>query len=469
MWDVPRITSLSWPPDEVGPRLLELAENQYFERKAVAVSPERLANLVVAFANADGGMVAIGFRDRRVEGIQRDPRRVNALVQAAFDFTVPVVPHRVEHIPCVNDSGESDELLVIWVDPGRQVHANHRDEVYLRVGDETRRLTFDQRRELLFDKGQAAYEAQTVAGTTFGDVDRASADEYATASGHPNTRRLFEARGLSEKGVLTVAGTLMFGEYPQRWFPEAFVRVLRYRGVRRGTGATQQLVDDVRCEGSLRQQMRDARTAVRRLQPTRKALGRSGRFESVPLIPEDAWLEGIVNAVVHRSYSVSGDHIRVDIFDDRIEVSSPGRFPGLVRLDDPMNTVRFARNPRIARIAADLDFGQELGEGIRRMFEEMRAAGLTDPMYHQTSGSVTLTLSAEPADRALDVRLPDEIRVVVAALREADRLSTGEIAEVLGMSRPPALKRLAAMRDAGVIEWVGKSARDPRAYWRLPR
>jgi ATP-dependent DNA helicase RecG len=207
---------------------------------------------------------------------------------------------------------------------------------------------------------------------------------------------------------------------------------------------------------------------VYEVQPTRRALGRGGTFEDVPLVPEDAWLEALVNAVVHRSYSVTGDHIRVEVFDDRIEVSSPGRFPGLVRLDDPMRAVRFARNPRIARVAADLDFGQELGEGIRRMFEEMRAAGLNDPMYHQTSGNVTVVLSAEPADRALDATLPEETRVIVAALREADRLSTGEIAEVLGMSRPPAIRRLEALREAGVVEWVGKSPRDPRAYWRLP-
>lgn len=77
-------------------------------------------------------------------------------------------------------------------------------------------------------------------------------------------------------------------------------------------------------------------------------------------------------------------------------------------------------------------------------------------------------LSAELANRTLDARLPDEFRVVVSALRDAGRLGTGEVAEVLGVSRPTAAKRLTAMRDAGVVEWVGNSARDPRAYWRLP-
>ena len=77
-------------------------------------------------------------------------------------------------------------------------------------------------------------------------------------------------------------------------------------------------------------------------------LGTRGRFTRSTIIPEFAWLEAIVNAVTHRSYSIGGDHIRVEIFDDRIEIGSPGRLPGLVRIDN-LRSTRFARNPRIAR------------------------------------------------------------------------------------------------------------------------
>lgn len=165
---------------------------------------------------------------------------------------------------------------------------------------------------------------------------------------------------------------------------------------------------------------------------------------------------------------MAGDHIHVDIFDDRIEIESPGRFPGLVDLRGPLQLTRFARNPRIARVCADLRIGQELGEGIRRMFEEMRSAGLTDPLYEQTSGSVRLILSGEAAHRDLDAQLPTETRTIVRALRQADRLSTGEISALLGTARPTTLRFLNRLRDAAIIEWVGKSERDPRAYWRLP-
>ena len=460
--------ALDAPPGDVGGRLLALPEDQWFDRKSVRVSAEKVAHAQIGFANAEGGVIIVGLADGAVEGVAGAPRHVNALQQAAIDHTRPQVRHRCRRIACVNAAGEADELLVIEVESSDVVHANHRDEVFLRVGDEVRRLTFEQRRELEFDKGQSNYETHVLRDATLAMVDDVVAEEYAEKAGATSVPRLLAARGMARDGSLTVAGALLFAEDPQQFLPEAYVRVLRYQGKERGSGARQRLVSDTRCDGPIPVQIRHAQDVVASVQPVRRALGRRGTFEDVPLVPEDAWLEALVNAVVHRSYSMSGDHIRIDVFDDRIEVSSPGRFPGVVRLDDPLRAIRYARNPRIARVAADLAFGQELGEGIRRMFEEMRNAGLNDPVYRQTSGSVQVVLSGEPRDRALDAALPDETRAVVAALREAERLSTGEVAEVLGRSRPATIRRLEALRAAGVVQWVGKSARDPRAYWRLP-
>jgi len=139
--------------------------------------------------------------------------------------------------------------------------------------------------------------------------------------------------------------------------------------------------------------------------------------------------------------------IHVEIFSDRVEIESPGRFPGLFSESDPLSA-------RIARVAADQQFGQELGEGIRRMFEEMRLAGLADPLYEQTQGSVRLTLSAEPVDRELEARLPRDTRLLIAALRDAGELSTGEVAEAVGVSRITASERLKKLRDAGLAEWT---------------
>jgi len=462
--------ALKAPVKQRGDKLLAIKEDQWFDRKSKRITPRDLANDLIGMANADGGTIVVGLWKGGVEGGDENVERRNAQMQAAIDFALPPVAVKHRLVPCVNAKGGRDHLLVFEVPTSDVVHTNSKDEVFLRVGDETRRLGFHQRQELLFDKGQATYEARTLKGVGPEALDGPLLDGYAAALGHPNTQRLLRARGLAgRRGELTIAGLLLFAREPQAVMPEAFVRILRYRGRERGAGAGQQLVEDVRIEGPIPHQLQEARSVIQSLQPVRRALvSDTGRFGEVPLIPEDAWLEGMVNAVVHRSYSLAGDHIRVDVFDDRIEISSPGRFPGLVDLSDPLRSTRFARNPRIARVCSDLHFGQELGEGIRRIFEEMRAAGLVDPVYRQTSGSVLLTLSADPADRALDARLPEEARLIMTALRERERLSTGEIAEALGLSRPATLQRLKVLLGEGLIEWVGKSARDPRAYWRLP-
>ncbi len=459
--------ALNGSREEVGIRLLALRESQWLERKSNRVAPRDLANELIGFANADGGLVVVGLHDGVIEGESTTPGRIDAQMQANIDFCHPPVPARHRLVECIDSKGEPNDLLVFEIESSDVVHNNQKDEVFLRVGDETRRLGFAHRQELLYDKGQASYEARPVDGAGLDHLDADLLGEYAAAIKAPDPMRLLRARGLASEGELTIAGCLLFAEAPQAFFPEAFVRVLRYRGQERGSGARQQLIEDVRVEGPIPRQLLEAQRQVKRLQPIRRALRSSGRFGDVPLVPEDAWLEGIVNAVVHRSYSMVGDHIRVEIFDDRIEVSSPGRFPGLVDLGDPLRTIRFARNPRLARVCADLNFGQELGEGIRRIFEEMRQAGLTDPVYRQTSGSVELTLLAEPVDRRLEAGLPENARAIASALRSAGRLSTGEVTDILGVSRPVAQKELAALREAGVIEWVGKSPKDPRAYWKL--
>lgn len=459
-------SALNAPLQEVGEELARIDEDQWLERKSARIAPRDLANTLIGFANADGGIVVVGISDGEVEGTNSNLERRNAQFQANVDFCSPPVRTKPQLVQCIDARGSLNELLVFEVEPGDSVHANQKDEVFLRVGDKNRKLGFVQRQELLYDKGQSSYEAGP-SGVSLDSVEQAPLESYAIVVAAPDPVRLLRARGLAMGDELTIAGCLLFAEAPQAFLPEAFIRVLRYRGQERGSGARQQLVDDVKLEGPIPKQLADARREIKRLQPTRRALSSGGSFEDVPLVPEDAWLEGIVNAAVHRSYSMVGDHIRVEIFDDRIEISSPGRFPGLVDLSDPLQTMRFARNPRIARVCADLSLGQELGEGIRRMFEEMRHAGLTDPVYRQTSGSVELQLLTEPIDRKLEERLPEHARAIGRTLRSAGRMSTGDLMNALGVSRPVVQRELNMLKDAEIVEWVGKSRRDPRAYWRL--
>lgn len=470
MSDISIAHALAADPGQRGSRLLHVPEDQWFDRKGPRIAARDLANLEIGMANAEGGTIVVGLTGGQVSGIGADPAKVNELRQAAIDFTTPVVRARSSLVPCVRDDGQADHLLVIEVEASLGgVHTNVRDEVYLRIGDENRRLSFLQRQELIYDKGQATYDATVVSGANDRDLDITLLREYADALGHPDPDRLLISRGLRPPhGGLTVAAVLLFATEPQRHIPEGYLRVVRYAGTDRKTGMDQNKVFDERCEGAIPRQLERARALTKIHQPTREALGASGRFERMGLIPEDAWLEGIVNAAIHRSYSLGGDHIRVEIFDDRIEVESPGRFPGLADPDRPESITRFARNPRIARVCSDLRIGQELGEGIRRIYERMRVAGLEPPLYRQTQGSVQLVLSTNPLDERLERDLPSGSRRILDAIRAAGSLGTGELVEIFDLARPTMLSRLRALEGAGLVRWVGRSKKDPRARWMLP-
>ncbi|WP_281178484.1 ATP-binding protein [Amycolatopsis jejuensis] len=286
------------------------------------------------------------------------------------------------------------------------------------------------------------------------------------------TTRVFRARSLTTpQGAITNAGYLLFAKSPGELFPNTHVRVLRFLTNERGTGARLGVEEgtDERLEGPIPYLIQRATQKIEELVPHRRSLQSSGTFEAAPIVPRDAWLEGLVNAVIHRSYSLSGDHIRVEIYPNRIEIESPGRFPGLANPRNPLEISRFARNPRIARVCADLRIGQELGEGIKRIFESMQQVGLTDPIYRQSAGSVRLILAALPRiDPVTAGRLPSGSQKVLDILRSAGQpLGTGDIAEAMELSRPAAKARLDALQEVRLVRWVGKSPRDPRATWEL--
>lgn len=437
-------------------------ENQWFDRKSGRVDPKQIAPLISAFANTEGGLIAVGIENKSLTPIS--PERINKFRREIRDIIAPIPRHDFYELEVNN----AQFILLIEVVKSTEIHFTSDKEAYIRAGDSTKKLTHTQLTELEYDRGARNFE-DTLSQSTLKDLDLPLLEAYANKIGAPNPERALYARGmLTKTQEAKVCALLLFSKNPQMEFPSAFVRVLSYSETDRGTGRQQSLKvgGDIRCEGPLTSQITKAVEAVRKLIPRHRILGVNGKFTNQPIIPEGAWIEGIVNAVVHRSYSISGDHIRVEIFPNRLVITSPGRFPGLADPTSPTEIIRHARNPRIARTCAELDLTQELGEGIRRIFSEMRQVGLVDPTYKQTPQNVVLTL------HALD-NISEEIRKVLGPavntlekLRTANQpLGTGEIVNLTGQTRQTALRHLNLLRSNGLIRWEGKSANDPRATW----
>ncbi|MDE6634482.1 MAG: ATP-binding protein, partial [Bacteroidaceae bacterium] len=125
-------------------------EDQTFDCKSIQIAPKALAIPIVAFANADGGIIAIGVSDKRdIEGIDQHIDKLNELLRVPFDFCNPSVSVTCSYLSCTDKDGNENRVLLMHVPASPSLHANQADEVFMRVGDKSKKLTFDERVQLM--------------------------------------------------------------------------------------------------------------------------------------------------------------------------------------------------------------------------------------------------------------------------------------------------------------------------------
>ncbi len=316
--------------------ILANEEMQIFDRKSINIEPRALAIPIVAFANADGGTVAIGISDktRRIEGIDYEIQKLNELLRVPFDFCVPTVKAEIEKVPCIDFKGRNNHVLLMHIEPSMEVHANQADEVFMRVGDKSKKLTFDERTQLMYDKGERFFEDKPVSDANLDDIDMEFVEKYVDKIGYSKSAMEY----LKEN--------------------KGFVKE-KNNQIQISTAAISYLDTQIK---------------------EKTYLGEDGIFVTEEEYPKFVRQELIVNAVTHRDYSIRGTDIQIKMFDDRIVVESPGKLPGLVKIDNIRHT-HFSRNPKIAEFLKTYNFVKEYGEGVDRMCKELETAGLQDPEY----------------------------------------------------------------------------------------
>lgn len=369
--------------------LLKNEERQTFDRKSVMIEPKALAIPLVAFANADGGKIVIGISDknRRVEGVDYETARVNELLRVPFDFCEPTVKVDIERVPCIDYMGRDNHVIVMHIESSPQTHANQADEVYLRVGDKSKLLKFEERLQLTYDKGERYFEDKLVPDAVIDDLDMEQVKQYVKRIGYSKTpmEYLKQNNGfvIEKNGELRVstAAVLLFGTEPQKFFPRARIRFIRYEGIEEKFGTEMNVIKDVIFKGTVLKMIRDAVAYLDTQIKEKTYLGADGIFVTEEEYPKFVRQEIIVNAVTHRAYSITGTDIQVKMFDNRIVVESPGKLPGMVRAEN-IRFTHFSRNPKIAEFLKAYDFVKEYGEGVDRMCRELEAAGQKNPAYY---------------------------------------------------------------------------------------
>ena len=183
------------------------------------------------------------------------------------------------------------------------------------------------------------------------------------------------------KDQVSVAAILLFGRNPQLFFPRARVRFIRFDGVEAKVGKDMNVVKDVIFEGRILEQVEKAVDYIKIQMKEKTYLGHGGIFVTEEEYSEFVRTEIVVNATTHRDYGIRGTDIQIKMFDDRLEVDSPGTFAGIVKKENIRYT-HFSRDPKIAAFLKDYGYVKEYGEGVDRMCRELEAIGLPDPVFN---------------------------------------------------------------------------------------
>lgn len=375
--------------------LLRYREGQHFDRKRKH-APKDLAPFLVGFANANpnGGLLLIGVNDDgSIMGLREAyGENYRNEISRCREYISHVTPE-CKFLAVTNNKDASDEIALIFVPySGQQLASTSGDEVYLRIGDKTLKQTVEDIMRLGRERGQdipfvnMASSILVSEAQFHASVLRDYQEKVGSRAPNVSLDRLLLNQHLAVqhdgKIFLTKAGLLLLTQDPRYEIPGAYVRFLKYEGREVLSGASQNIVQDQTFTGPIPLIAQRVQDYLRSQFREFRYLGADNRFTSVPELPEDAWFEVVINALVHRSYHLLNDHILIRLFDDRFEVISPGGYlTGVDPAEFSNSDVSRPRNVAIMDFMREIKYVQMLHEGTRRIFTEMQKAGLPDPIY----------------------------------------------------------------------------------------
>ena len=422
---------------------------------------QALAEALVAFANTDGGTIVVGWSPEGQPTGAWLAEDLEAALTAAQGACRP--PVRAEWRP-FEAEGRRGVAIVVARSP--ELHSLADGRVLVRAGAENRPLGGQEIRQLAATKGTGDFEAETVPGATREDFSDEIIAEYLEKRSERQRRpitgpvetHLREIGALDEAGDPTVAGLLLFGQHPSLYLPQAGLVFVHFVGTEpRGRDGLAGYGRREEINGPLPRLIEQAWKILweeMRVEAVVKGLEREERTEYPPF----AVREALVNAVAHRDYRLRGRRIEIRMFDDRLEVTSPGGLPGYITLDNIVEE-HFSRNPRIVAGLFQWGYIEELGLGIDRMIEAMVEAGHPPPHFRATPYSFTVTLynvRERPAIPAWQRDMNERQLRALAYIQKHGRITNREYRELCPSVSPETLRLdLADLVDKGVLLKIG--------------
>lgn len=430
-----------------------MEEGQFSDVKSIAITPSKLSHTVSAFANTDGGELYIGISEQILGGNVKerewsgfsDVEAANAHMQV-FERYFPLgKDFQYEFMRCPVRPGV---VLHVSVNRTQGVITATDGKAYIRRGAQNLpQVKNDELRRLEYTKGVISFEGHMVNAAKELIVDSPVTQKYlefVVPSAQPAA--WLRKQSLIVSDLPTVAGLLLFAEEPQAQLPKRCgIKVYRYE-THESEGYREVLsFIPITVEGCLYDQIKSAVTITVTEVEKIKRMGPSG-LETIKY-PQETLHEIITNAVIHRDYSIADD-VHVRIFDNRIEVQSPGRLPAHITPDNILNE-RFARNGAIVRLLNKFPDppNRDVGEGLNTAFEKMHQLGLKEPDIEERDSDVLVTIRHEP--------LASPEQTIMKYLEAHETIRNKQAREITHIRDSDKMKRiLSTMAERGEIEGV---------------
>jgi ATP-dependent DNA helicase RecG len=440
-------------------------EDHFYDRKAAAIRGAKLQKIAVAFANADGGEVYVGIVDDKDEA---DPTKrwcgsssieaYNQHIQALMEVQ-PALPMELAFLKV---EGSNVYVLRLQIEKSQAVHKTADGTVYERKGAQSLPVSDPARiTAMSFAKGATSYEDYAVESALAEDiVDSPTVVEFlADYSPRTDPLELCINKNLIDRKTFKpkVAGLLLFASEPSSIIPKkCSVRLVRYE-TKEDDPERDHLGPIESVEGPLYHLIQQTVKRVTEIMSSISVWTTEGP-KAMAYPPETLW-EIVVNAVIHRDYSMSDD-VQILIFDNRIEVLSPGRLPAFVTRENILD-VRYARNPRIVGMLSRYKNApnKDIGEGLNTAFQKMKEWRLRSPEILDEGNYVRVVIPHA------SLATPQE--AVMEFLSKYATITNKQARDVTGIKSENAVKsEFYKLKDAGLIEMVPE-LKGNKAAWRV--
>ena len=346
-----------------------------------------VARTLVGFANADGGELLVGVEDDgAVSGVEHTDGDIALLLRAPSSHVYADTPLPTPRTATIDMEGK--KVVYFAVTKGtRFVHLTVDGRCLKRIDRDTLPFASEGIAASRLEDDSRKWDREIAHGVSLADLDmdviKATAAQFAHGISPEKFLQHVDLAEFTPSGIqFKKAAAILFAKDVRKWHGGCLVRIVTVKGKERGSGDKFNVVKDNLVADNVIRLVDRAWEALTTALTQQTRFTTAARFRQDLLYPQVACREALINAIVHRNYAIEGRGVEITIFDDRMEVLSPGMLLSTVSIEDirAVKGTHESRNPLIARVLREIGLVQEMGEGMRRIFAVMKSSALAEPV-----------------------------------------------------------------------------------------